>query len=297
MNAREAGFLLLSSHLGNPERNPLTPPQLRNLAKRVLELEKPEEDRPVTGEDLLRLGYSREMTGRILSLLGEEERLSCYCGMARKHGCFPLTRVSSAYPVLLRRRLGLDSPGCLWYKGDVSVLKRPAIALVGSRDLREENRKFAHKVGEIAGENGWALVSGNARGADREGQNACIAAGGKVISIVADRLCNHREDENILYLSEDGFGDAFTAKRALSRNRCIHALGYVTFVAQCGLGKGGTWSGTTQNLRQGWSMVICCRDGSEASEALSQMGAYLLDAEELETFTLSDTESQLQFGI
>ena len=35
MNAREEGFLLLSSTLGNPERKILTTAQLRTLATRV----------------------------------------------------------------------------------------------------------------------------------------------------------------------------------------------------------------------------------------------------------------------
>ena len=35
MNAIEAGFLLLSSHLGNPDRKVLTTAQLRMLADRM----------------------------------------------------------------------------------------------------------------------------------------------------------------------------------------------------------------------------------------------------------------------
>ena len=38
MRAAECGFLLLSSHLGDPLRKPLSAPQLRNLALRVREL-------------------------------------------------------------------------------------------------------------------------------------------------------------------------------------------------------------------------------------------------------------------
>ena len=59
----------------------------------------------------------------------------------------------------------------------------------------------------------------------------------------------------------------------MSRNRIIHALGDGTLVAQCRLEMGGTWSGTTQNLRRGWSPVTCFEDGSAAMEALYAMGA------------------------
>lgn len=127
-------------------------------------------------------------------------------------------------------------------------------------------------------------MSGNARGADRAAQEACLRAGGKVISIVADELWKHPLRENVLYLSEEDYDSPFTKPRALSRNRCIHALGRMVFVAQSGLEKGGTWDGTARNLRFGWSPVACFRDGSEASRELEQMGAYLIDLEDLENF-------------
>ena len=117
------------------------------------------------------------------------------------------------------------------------------------------------------------LVSGNARGADRAAQNSCLEQGGKVISIVADELWKQPKRENMLYISEDGFEEAFSAQRALSRNRVIHALGLKTFVAQSGLKTGGTWDGTVKNLRMNWSPVFCFDDGSEAMELLFQMGA------------------------
>ena len=77
-----------------------------------------------------------------------------------------------------------------------------------------------------------------------------------MISVVADRLEDHREKENVLYLSEEGYDMAFSAQRALSRNRVIHALGIKTFVAQSRL-IGGTWDGTTNNLKNGFSSVFC----------------------------------------
>ena len=42
MNPRERGFLLLASHLGNPERKVLTMAQLRNLAGRIQGANPPE---------------------------------------------------------------------------------------------------------------------------------------------------------------------------------------------------------------------------------------------------------------
>lgn len=284
MNPREQGFLLLSSGLGDPQRKPLTTPQLRILAQRIRNTSFSGEDRSLQQCDLVALGYDWQTAQHILDLLSEEQVLEHYVRRGRKHGCVPVSRVSAQYPLVLRQRLGLDSPGCLWAKGNLSILDKPSISLVGSRELNPENEAFARQVGCQAARAGLVLVSGNARGADRAAQEACLASGGQVICVVADELTKHSGVQNVLYLSEDGFDDCFSSQRALSRNRVIHALGRTVFVAQAQKGKGGTWDGTVKNLRFGWSSVACFRDGSPASLELEQMGAYLVDIADLQDF-------------
>lgn len=280
MNPRERGFLLLTSHLGDPERKVLTVAQLRTLAMRMRDMEQPAESRDLKKTDLTRLGFDDEFAERIVSLLEQEDLLDAYLAKAAKQNCVPITRVSEKYPQIPRQRLGLDSPGCLWARGDLEILNTPAISLVGCRELNGPNREFAKAVGHRAAEQGLTLVSGNARGADRAAQEACLEAGGRVVSIVADSL-NRIPPRNLLYLSEDGFDEEFSAQRALSRNRCIHTLGRMVFVAQSELHKGGTWSGTVKNLRFGWSPVVCFRDGSESASQLEKMGAYQIGMEDL----------------
>ena len=285
MNAREEGFLLLCSTLGNPKRKCLTTAQLRGLAQRVAAAAPATQERDLTIADLTGMGYSTEMAAHMLSLLNETALLQYYLQKGKQAGCVPITRVTDGYPARLRQRLGLNSPGVLWAKGDLSLLQKPAIALVGSRDIFAENAAFAAKAGREAAKQGYVLISGNARGADRTAQNACLDAGGKVISIVADALTDHPAQPNVLYLSADGFDSAFTSVRALSRNCIIHALAEKTLVAQCSLARGGTWSGTVQNLKNHWSPVFCFYDGSEAVIQLVQLGATLVDSAALEDFT------------
>ena len=281
MNPRERGFALLSSHLGDPGRRPLTAPQLRVLAQRVAGMEHRDPERDLTAADLTALGYGMELAQRIIFLLEAEDVLDHYLGRGKRAGCVPVTRVSPAYPLLLRKNLGLDSPGILWAKGDLSLLNTPAVALVGSRDLNPENRRFAEEAGRQAALQGLTLVSGNARGADRTAQEAALEAGGTVISIVADELARQPHREHVLYLSEDGFEEPFSAIRALSRNRCIHGMVWRTFVAQTSSGMGGTWDGTVKNLRAGWSGVYCFHDGSEGMERLLSMGAMVVGIDDL----------------
>ena len=294
MNPRERGFALLASHLGDPSRRPLTGPQLRVLARRAAEMERTDPERDLTARDLTALGYGSEMAERIVRLLSEEERLDHYLSRGRRAGCTPITRVNPQYPLLLRKNLGLDSPGILWARGDLSILNTPAAALVGSRELDPENRRFAREVGRQAALQGLTLVSGNARGADRAAQEAALEAGGGVISVVADELAKQPLEENMLWLSEDGFEEPFSAIRALSRNRCIHAMVWRTFVAQAASGTGGTWDGTVKNLRAGWSGVYCFDDGSEGVGRLCAMGAYPVGMEDLSDFSaLPEKEKSL----
>lgn len=284
MKPAQQGFLLLTSHLGDPERKVLTAAQFRGFAQRMAAAERKEPMQELTCEDLTALGYDAVMAQRIVNLLSQEQQLDWYLRQGRERGCVALTRIDERYPHALRKRLGLEAPGCLWAKGNISLLEQPLVALVGSRQLNPENADFAREVGNQAARQGFTLVSGNALGADQTAQTACLEAGGKVISVVADKLENKPCRPNVLWLSEDSFDGAFSAFRALSRNRVIHSLGLLTFVAQSDLGKGGTWNGTQQNLKKLWTPVCCYDDGSAACDAFVSMGAEPVHTENLQDF-------------
>ena len=268
------GFLLLSSHLGNPQRKPLTTAQLRTLSQRVLAHGPYEAPGTLTEKELLALGFSKEFAGQVLSLLEERELLDRYLQKARARKCVPITRQDPRYPVSVRGKLGQDSPGCLWAKGDLSLLEcTPKVSLVGCRELKGENRAFAEEAGRQAALQGCVLVSGNAVGADQAAQDSCLRFGGAVISVVPDALHSYLEKPNVLYLSEEDYDAHFSSQRALRRNRVIHALGDAVLVAQSRAWQGGTWSGTRMNLQHRWTPVYCYQDGSEGTEALAQLGA------------------------
>lgn len=281
MRGVERGFLLLTCPLGDPERKPLTPAQLRLLRGRAAGGSADDPLRQMTAGDLIALGYGQPEAEQILNLLEQERLLEQYLQRAHKLGCQALTPLSAGYPAELKRRLGGDLPCSLWASGSPELLARPKIALVGSRDIASPNRSFAWEVGLQAARQGYVLVSGNARGADRLAQTACLEHGGSVICVVADSLVGKTGGAKLLYLSEGGFDEEFSVQRALRRNRLIHALGQITVVAQCGLEHGGTWDGTVKNLKNDWSPVFCFDDGSPASRQLGDMGAELISQEAL----------------
>ena len=293
MTAREEGFLLLTSHLGDLGRKPLTFRQFRELILRSMNYPALHGASTVTMEDMARMGFDRAMAERTVRLFSEKDRMKAYLRLAKKNGCSLVALSNPSYPEILTQRLAMDAPTVLWAKGDLSLLGKPAIALVGSRDLYLENLQFARQVGSLAAENGYVLISGNARGADQEAQAACIAHGGKVISVVADGLTDKRSDPSILYLSEDSFDLEFSSHCALKRNRIIHSLGSATFVAQSDYGKGGTWSGTYNNLKRNLSPVICFNDGSAAMAQYQKMGARLITMEQLPETIKQKTEENL----
>ena len=275
MNSRELGFLLLTSHLGDPRRHPLSVAQLRELERCVLRSEHSFDDRDLLPEDLVALGCHEEIATKVVSLLDDLPLLQAYLQKGSAYGCIPVSRISPDYPLKVRKCLDLDAPGCIWLKGNRALLKKPAISLVGSRDLHASNEQFAAMVGRLAAQHGLVLISGNARGADQVAQKSCLHEGGSVISVVADGLIRKDTGDRILYVSEDGFDVPFTKQRALSRNRLIHSMPCATFVAQCSNGTGGTWDGTCRNLRGKWSPVYCLADGSAAAVKLYKLGAHM----------------------
>lgn len=284
MTGAELGYLLLGSHLGDPTRKPMTSAQINRLRQRARKFDmlKNGPDAQVDEPCLRELGYSPSDCAHILSLLAQEDQAMAYLESAERNGLHCITRCSADYPPALKNASGYAPPAVLWAKGDLDVLSSPSISLVGSRDAERENLIFAHAVGLAAARQNLTLVSGGAKGADTAGQFACRNAHGKVICVVPDELTAHQVyGKDMLYLCEDSFDLRFTFHRALSRNHIIHILGQVVFVAQCDT-HGGTWSGTSANLKHGWSPVYFYQEGSSAAGMLTALGATAVGFAELE---------------
>ncbi len=271
MRPAEKLLVLLLCRLGQ-EIRPLRPAELRRFSEALAAVHT-DENAEVTDDVLRACGIAAEMRQRVLSLLARENVLTSY--LAAAPDISVLTRISEGYPQRLRS-LGAECPGVLFCKGDPRLLATRCVSLVGSRRLSAQGRAFARHIGTLAAKEGFTLVSGGAPGADRTAQEACLAAGGRVVSFVPDALTGCRARKNVLYCSDEGYELTFSAARALRRNLFIHALGEKVFVAQCPRCAGGTWAGTQENLRRGLSTVYALRDGTEGAEALGALGAVLL---------------------
>ena len=238
--------------------------QARELSRRARAAGIGEEDpfRDVTVKDVRRLGYSEYEAGHIVLLLGRERQLDGYLLAAEKAGVTVITRLDNRFPRKLREQLGARCPAALFCRGDLRLLQRPCISVVGSRHLAQPGAQFAAQAGCLAAKEGFTLCSGDAMGADRTAQEACLSNGGSVLIFPATELVYCPVRENVLYAAEGGFELGFSAQRALGRNRFIHAMGEKTLVAQTGFGKGGTWSGSLDNLQHEYSPLFVFDDGS-----------------------------------
>lgn len=270
MNISKDAVLLLCCFLGSSTPKPLTMSQFRDLCVR---LGNSYLDESCNLEDLYHLGYRDDDAHRIDKLLSRHNALAAYLEAGKAAGITPLTCACPDYPdTLIRQKAFYGSP-VLFAKGDPALLRKPAVSVIGSRALLPENRHFAETAGCLAAEEGYALISGGAAGADTAAQEACLAHGGSCIVFVADRLEHYAMHERVLYISELGYDLPFSAHRALHRNLLIHMLGEKTLAAQCAYGKGGTWQGCTQNLQHRWSDLFVYDDGSRGMQALIDLGA------------------------
>ena len=274
MTAAEWGVLLLCCALPGEEK-PLSLPQFQELGRRVRALGCRGDDplRELTARDLARLGYDAAQSARITRLLAREAQLEQYLRAAAAQGITAVTRLSSQYPARLRHTLGPRCPAVLFAKGEAELLSARCISVVGSRELSGEGRAFAAEAGRRIAAEGFALCSGGAAGADRAAQEACLAHGGSTVIFPAGPLTDCQAPARTLYLAEQAFDAPFSPARALTRNRYLHAMGEKTLVAQCTRCSGGTWEGTTENLRRGYSPVFVHADGTEGAQALIARGA------------------------
>ena len=85
-------------------------------------------------------------------------------------------------------RLGLspdqDRRRPLWLEGDASVLRLPAIGIVGTRQPSAHGLAAARTVAATCVAEGWVVVSGVARGIDEAAHEAALRAGGRTIGVL-----------------------------------------------------------------------------------------------------------------
>jgi DNA processing protein len=92
-----------------------------------------------------------------------------------------LTPEDEAYPERLREIY--DPPAVLWIRGDVSMLSRPGIAVVGTRQPSPYGAGMAELLSRDLANRRVVILSGMARGVDTAAHKGAIEAGGKTVAV------------------------------------------------------------------------------------------------------------------
>jgi DNA processing protein len=127
-----------------------------------------------------------------------------------------------------------DAPVFLFYKGDLSCLQQPAVALVGSRAATAYGREVSYKLATGLARRGVVLVSGVALGIDAKAHQGALSAGGLTAGVLGCGLDviypRGNKDlypqiaENGILLSEYPCGTRPDGFRFPARNRIISGL-------------------------------------------------------------------------
>jgi len=127
-----------------------------------------------------------------------------------------------------------DCPKNLYFKGDRSAFKLPAVAIVGTRTPSKYGRETAYKFSFELAKKGLLIVSGLARGIDTVVHEAALDAKGKTVAVLGNGIDiiyppeNRKLSEKIIksggLLSEYDFNSKPLPKNFLARNRIIAGL-------------------------------------------------------------------------
>ncbi|HET9621463.1 MAG TPA: DNA-processing protein DprA [Kofleriaceae bacterium] len=126
--------------------------------------------------------------------------------------------------------------------GDLSLLERPRVAIVGARKASPEGRKRASQLARDCARAGVVVVSGLAEGIDYAAHSAAIEHGGATIAVVGTPLdkvypAKHADLQRQIYrdhllISPFAWGDKFVPSNFPERNRIMARLAMATVIIE-----------------------------------------------------------------
>lgn len=291
--------VLLCSSLGSESDvlRPLRPREWNEFVERVRasSLSAPGELLGLTAGELSnKLGLQELEAERIRNLLERGGQLAIELDRLASRGIWVLTRLDQDYPSRLSDSLKHSTPPVLFGAGDISLLNRAGVAVVGSRNIDEDGVSFAQRIGELCARDGAPVISGGARGTDAIAMGAALEAGGRVVGVLADslervvRAPDVREpliDGRLTMVTPYWPSVGFSVPGAMGRNKIIYGLAEYAVIVASDFEKGGTWAGAVEALKGGFCAVFV-RDDEHAPEGnreLVKKGAHALQGSELNT--------------
>ena len=144
-----------------------------------------------------------------------------------------------------------DPPPVLWARGDIALLQRPAIALVGARNASSLGTRMSRALALGCGAAGFVVVSGLARGIDATALSAGLPHGTIAVKAGGLDVIYPPEHQNLaqqiatqgLIVSEQPMGMAPKAGHFPRRNRLISGLAQAVVVVEAAARSGSTGRG------------------------------------------------------
>jgi len=294
VTADAQAILLLCSSLALPrdanEVKPLALNEWNDLALRISqsELKHPGALLGEMTDSLPRLlGISDALALRVQQLLGRGGQLAVELEELGSLGIWVVTRADGTYPARLKQVLKSQSPSVIFGAGDATLLARDGLAIVGSRNVDEAGAEFALEAGRRSALAGLSVVSGAARGVDRQSMTGALEADGIVVGALADSLVQAIKNRDTRRLVTEGRVTLitqshpkahFTTGAAMQRNKVIYGLSRYALVIASDKEQGGTWAGAVANLKAGWvPLFVRAGDGvPEGNKALIAQGGVAL---------------------
>ncbi len=229
-------------------------------------------------------GVSTTVAERVVALLSRATALAFELERLQHSGISTLTQFDEHYPSRWIERLGPKAPPLLYAAGAIELFDEAGLAIVGSRDVSPPGAKVATAAAGCLAAHRIPVVSGGARGVDQLAMNAAFDSGGSVVGVLADSLTRKLRDpdvraavhdERVVMCTPYNPDAGFSAGNAMGRNKLIYSLATVTLVVASDDGKGGTWTGATEALTNGFGRVAVWRGPGEGpgNEGLERRGA------------------------
>lgn len=211
-----------------------------------------------------------------------------------------VTLADDEYPSLLRQLV--DPPLALFYRGNLALAQKPALAMVGSRRASPYALSVAAQLGRELVSAGLAVVSGLALGVDSAAHQATLDASGETIAVLgtgidivyprSNRRLFRDIEERGLILTEFPPGTPPFRYNFPIRNRIISGITLGTVIIEAN-GRSGSLITARTALEQNREVYAVpgsiFSPGSEGTHRLIQSGAKLIH-------TTDDILNELQGG-
>lgn len=307
-------ILLLCAHFGSTQQKGAKPLNNKeyNLLARILQQGQIRPGDLLNQETIDWLEKHQENTlepQRIQQLLDRGALLAIKVEEWTNQGLWILSRGDTLYPKRFKLKLKHQAPPLLYGIGNLDLLDKGGIAIVGSRAIDEEGLAYTRYVSKLCSKSQIGVVSGGARGVDQEGMLAALAEGGNSVGILANDLAkdsvskkykNAIRANQLVLISPYDPHSRFQVGNAMGRNKYIYALADQALVVSSDYNSGGTWAGAIEELKRDNSILVWVRFSTnrpKGNEELLKLGAKPLPDELLNRGFLEKLgESQLKNG-